>query len=172
MKIWTLGHSNRSAAALIELALSIPLDVLLDVRTIPRSKRNPQFDRDQLAWELEQVGIEYVHEKRLGGMRVPRPDSPHTGLEAEGMRGYADHMESASFREGVDELLQRAASQRCGLMCAEASPWHCHRSLLCDSLFARGVDVHHRIDLQTDEPHRLTPRAQLRGERVAYPSLL
>ncbi|ANM28995.1 hypothetical protein ABI59_04365 [Acidobacteria bacterium Mor1] len=179
MRLWTIGHSNRPIATLLDLLAAHAIEVLADVRTVPRSKRHPQFDGDNLAWELEQSGRIYRHEKGLGGLRKPRADSINTALPDGGFRGYADHMQSESFSRAVAELLQVAESRHVALMCAEASPVNCHRSLLSDALVARGVEVRHILDADRVELHRRSPLARVepgsgagRPATVTYPGLL
>jgi len=156
----------------LQLIQSAQLQQIVDVRTVPRSRRNPQFDSDNLAWELEQLQIDYRHEADLGGLRKPRPDSTHTALREEGMRGYADHMESERFDRAAKRLLKESQERRCAVMCAEAEPWRCHRSLLSDALTVRGAEVLHRIRIDDEQRHRLTPMAQADGERLRYRGLL
>ncbi len=178
MRLWTIGHSNRAMATLLELLAAHAIEVLADVRTVPRSRRNPQFDGDNLAWELEQSGRIYRHEKGLGGLRKPRPDSINTALPDGGFRGYADHMQTEGFARAVADLLKVAEKRRVTLMCAEASPVNCHRSLLCDALVARGVEVRHILESRV-ELHRRSPLARVapgsgpqQPATVTYPGLL
>ncbi len=172
IRVWTVGHSNRTIDELIAILGTVPIRRVADVRTLPRSRRNPQFDRDALAWELERAGIDYSHAPELGGLRQPLPDSINRALKQDGFRGYADHMQSAAFREGVERLIAAAAIEATTVLCAEASPQHCHRSLLADSLLVREVDVVHLLDTLRTEPHRLSPLARVRDKAVTYPGLL
>jgi uncharacterized protein (DUF488 family) len=171
-RIWTVGHSIRTVSDLLTILQIVPIQHVVDVRTVPRSRRNPQFDRDALAWELQQAGVEYTHARALGGLRKPIADSINTAFHHEGFRGYADHMQTAPFRDGLERLI--AEAQRCAttVMCAEASPWDCHRSLLADGLSAKGVDVSHLLDAERLEPHRLNPLARVQDQAVTYPGLL
>ena len=172
VRVWTVGHSNRSLAALLEILSSVPIEKVVDVRTLPRSRRNPQFDRDNLAWELEQAGLVYRHAPGLGGMRKPLPDSINTAIVEPGFRGYADHMQTETFATGVERLIRDAEESATVVMCAEASPWRCHRSFLADALSARDAEVLHLTDVRRAEPHRLNPLARVAGPRVTYPGLL
>lgn len=172
VRVWTVGHSNRSIEALIAILQTVSIRRVADVRTLPRSRRNPQFDRDDLAWELERAGIEYRHAPELGGLRKPRPDSINRALQQDGFRGYADHMQTDTFHDGVERLLEEAATTATTVLCAEADPQHCHRNLLADGLLARGVDVIHLLGDERAEPHRLSPLARVSDTTVTYPGLL
>jgi uncharacterized protein (DUF488 family) len=167
----TVGHSTRSADELIELLLAHGIAVLVDVRTVPRSRHNPQFDQSALPATLEAAGLAYRHMADLGGLRKPRPDSPHTAWTNPSFRGYADHMDTPAFALALDQLIALARERSTAVMCAEAVPWRCHRSLIADALLARGIEVRHIHDARLAEPHRLTPFARIVGARVAYPGL-
>jgi len=172
IQIWTVGHSTRTVPDLLEILRGVPIERVVDVRTLPRSRRNPQFDRDALAWELEQAGIDYRHAPELGGLRKPVADSINGALHHEGFRGYADHMQTRTFREGLERLIQEAQLNATTVMCAEASPWQCHRRLLADGLSARDVEVFHLLEAGRVEPHHLSPLARVRDASVTYPGLL
>jgi uncharacterized protein (DUF488 family) len=144
---------------------------LVDVRTIPKSRRNPQFGQDQLAAALEQNGIRYIHQPGLGGLRHARKDSTNTGWKNASFRGYADYMQSAAFGENLTKLIELAAAGPAAIMCAEAVPWRCHRSLIADALAARGIDVQHIFSATSRKPHTYTPFARIEGESVTYPAL-
>jgi len=167
--ILTIGHSTRGIADFIRLLQAHGVETLVDIRTIPRSRRNPQFNTDALAKSLHQQGIAYTHLKELGGLRHPRPDSINTGWRNASFRGYADYMQTAAFDEALGGLLKLCAAKRCAVMCAEAVPWRCHRSLLADALMARGVPVEHILSRSGREVHALTPFARVENERVVYP---
>jgi uncharacterized protein (DUF488 family) len=169
-RVLAIGHSTRPAEELLELLRSCGVRVLADVRTVPRSRRNPQFAAEALAPALELAGIRYAHLPRLGGLRRPRPASPNGGWRNEGFRGYADHMQTPEFEEGLVELRALAREGPVAVMCAEAVPWRCHRSLLADALHARGVEVEHIVGRGRTRPHRLTPFAVVEGRRVRYPA--
>jgi uncharacterized protein (DUF488 family) len=144
--------------------------LLVDVRSVPRSRRNPQFNDDTLPGSLAGAGIEYVRSPALGGWRRPRPDSPNTGWRLESFRGYADYMLTDRFKIAVDDLISQASAGRhLAIMCAEAMPWRCHRSLISDAIIARGHKVCHIMSLEKAEVHRLTPFARVEGDRITYP---
>jgi uncharacterized protein (DUF488 family) len=144
--------------------------LLVDVRTVPRSRTNPQFNRDVLPVSLREAGIRYEHAPALGGLRKPRPNSANIGWRNSNFRGYADHMQSADFESAVDRLMRWMEKDRIALMCAEAVPWRCHRSLIGDALTARGVAVREIVSPTKTQPHRLTPFAKFRGTSVIYPA--
>jgi uncharacterized protein (DUF488 family) len=140
-----------------------------DVRTVPRSRHNPQWNRDGLVDALGTHGLRYVHLPGLGGLRHPRRDSVNTGLRNAGFRGYADYMQTEAFEEKLASLVQRAQSEAVAVMCAEAVPWRCHRSLIADALTARGIRVEHILGVGPGEPHTLHVAARVHGTRVTYP---
>ena len=143
---------------------------LVDVRTIPRSRRHPQFNRETLARSLAEASIEYQHAPALGGWRRPRGDSINTGWRNASFRGYADHMQTPEFERALEALIAGAPRQRTAIMCAEAVPWRCHRSLIADALLAGGIRVAHIMTGERAEPHALTRFARVEGTRVTYPS--
>ena len=145
---------------------------LVDVRTIPKSRRNPQFAQDQLAASLDQQGIHYVHLPGLGGLRHARKDSINTGWKNASFRGYADYMQTDAFRASLTDLMDLAARMPTAIMCAEAVPWRCHRSLIAEALTARGIQVEHIFSATNRKPHTYTPFARVEGESVTYPALL
>ncbi len=167
--ILTLGHSSRPLADTLALLRAHAVAGVVDVRRFPRSRRHPHYDAVPLAAALAAAGITYRHAEPLGGYREPHPESPHTALTEPAFRGYADHMGSAEFARAVDGLLAEAADHRLALMCAEARPEQCHRSLLADALLARGARVEHVVDLGPREPHRLTRGVRVHAGRVSYP---
>ncbi|HEX9400077.1 MAG TPA: DUF488 domain-containing protein [Anaeromyxobacter sp.] len=165
-----IGHSTRPIDELVELLKATGVATLADVRTIPRSRANPQFDAAVLARTVARAGIGYVHLPRLGGLRHARKGSDeNAGWRNASFRGYADHMQTPEFEEGLCQLRALAREGPVALMCAEAVPWRCHRSLLADALLARGVVVEHITGRGRTRPHRLTPFARLDGRRVTYP---
>ena len=170
--IWTIGHSTRSAEKFGELLLAHEIKVLVDVRSFPGSRRYPQFNREDLAASLASLGIEYRHDRRLGGRRTPRADSINTAWKNASFRAYADHMESEEFRRGVEELLEVAANERTTVMCAEAVWWRCHRSLIADYLKAEGHTVLHIIDQNKTEEHPFTSAAMIVNGRLSYRGLI
>jgi uncharacterized protein (DUF488 family) len=169
--ISTIGHSTHSADELIEILRAHAIELVVDVRTVPRSRHNPQFDRSVLPSTLEAAGIAYEHEPALGGLRKPRPDSPHTGWKNASFRGYADHMDTEAFARGLDRLIELSRERSTAILCAEAVPWRCHRSLIADALVARGIEVRHLLSAQSADAHRPTPFARVVGTRVTYPGL-
>lgn len=167
--IYTIGHSTRTLDEFLALLGREGIRHVADVRAFPSSRRHPHFNGPALAEALAALGIGYSHHPALGGRRRPRPDSPNDAWRNEGFRGYADHMASEEFQRAVEALLTHASSTPTALLCAEAVPWRCHRSLLADALVVRGVRVSHILDARTD-PHRLTPFAVVRGHGITYPA--
>jgi uncharacterized protein (DUF488 family) len=167
--ILTIGHSNRPLDDFVALLQAHGVECLVDVRSIPWSRHNPQFNRETLPASLEQHGIDYRHIAALGGRRQPRPDSPNAAWENASFRGYADYMHTPAFQAGLEELLELAQQKRVAIMCAEAVPWRCHRSLIGDALLARGIDVEDIMSVTNRKPHRLTPWARVDGNQVTYP---
>ena len=167
--VLTIGHSTHPIDQFVELLRQHGVERLVDVRTIPRSRHNPQFNSEALAKSLEHEGIAYAHVKELGGLRHPRRDSINTGWRNASFRGYADYMQTDEFEEALRRLLQLCAEKRCAVMCAEAVPWRCHRSLLADALLARGVAVEHILVRSRRDVHSLTPFARIQNNRVVYP---
>ena len=143
---------------------------LVDIRSVPRSRRNPQFEQASLSPTLAAAGVEYVHLPELGGLRHPRRDSPNTGWRNASFRGYADYMLTEDFQAGLDKLLGLASERGpVAIMCAEAVPWRCHRSLVADALVARGLEVRHIVGHGPLTAHRVTPMAHIAGTVVTYP---
>jgi len=171
MTVWTIGHSNMDIEVLIDVLKGASIEVLCDIRRFPMSRRNPQFNRDDLAASLAEAGIEYQHWPSLGGRRTPSKDSINLGLRDAGFRGFADYMWTPEFDEALAALLELAEGKRVAVMCAEAVPWRCHRSLLSDALLARGVEVRHVVGGK-ERLHTLAPYARVQDGRVAYPALL
>ena len=167
--VCTIGHSNRTIDDFIGLLRQNGITCLLDIRTVPKSRHNPQFGQDQLAASLAGAGIEYRYLRGLGGLRRPRKDSENTGWRNTSFRGYADYMQTDEFAENVDAVIEMADSRTCALMCAEAVPWRCHRSLVADALLVRGIPVDDIIDARQRRPHRLTPFAHVEGLTITYP---
>ncbi len=145
------------------------IERIVDVRTAPRSRFNPQFNREEFHATLESEGIEYRHMKDLGGWRRPRPDSPNAALTNPGFRGYADYMLTEAFDRALRDLIELGREKKTAVLCAEAVPWRCHRSLVADALAVRGARVEHIIGESRSSPHRVTPFAVVQGTRVTYP---
>ena len=144
---------------------------MIDIRTVPRSRTNPQFNRDTLPDSLRDAGIGYLHMPALGGLRHARPDSPNTAWRNASFRGYADYMQTPEFTAAIDGLIELGIGKQVAIMCAEAVPWRCHRSLVGDALSARGIPVEDILSAGRRQPHKLTPFAKVEGMRVLYPGL-
>jgi uncharacterized protein (DUF488 family) len=167
--VFTVGHSTLPIERFKALLAAYGIEQLADVRTVPRSRRNPQFNADALRTSLESAGIDYVPLGELGGLRKPRADSPNAGWRNESFRGYADYMQTAEFEGGLARLLTLAARRRTAIMCAEAVPWRCHRSLVADALAVRGIGVVEILSETSYRDHALTPFARVEGRTVTYP---
>jgi uncharacterized protein (DUF488 family) len=168
--IYAVGHSTRTAQELVELLQAHGVRTLADIRTVPRSRTNPQFNLDTFPRTLKEAGLCHAYLPLLGGLRRPRPDSPNAAWRNLSFRGYADHMQTEDFARGLEELRVLAHEGPVAIMCAEALRWRCHRSLVADALYARGVQVLHLTSRTRAEPHKLTPFAELHGTRVLYPA--
>ncbi|PYJ37604.1 MAG: Fe-S cluster assembly protein HesB [Verrucomicrobia bacterium] len=169
--IWTIGHSTRKIDTFISLLEENGIKLLIDVRTLPGSKRYPQFNKEMLAKSLQEHGIHYEHFGALGGRRKPRPDSHNIAWRNASFRGYADYMETEEFGKGVKRLVDLAnESGTTVIMCAEAVWWRCHRSLISDYLKVRGIEVIHILDANKTEPHPFTPAARIVGGTLSYAS--
>jgi uncharacterized protein (DUF488 family) len=167
--VCTIGHSNRTIEEFIGLLKQNGIACVLDIRTVPKSRHNPQFGQDILPESLSAAGIGYRHLAGLGGLRRPHKDSPNAGWRNTSFRGYADYMQTDEFSQNVDAVAALARTTRCVLMCAEAVPWRCHRSLVADALLLRDIPVEHIIGPQKRRPHTLTPFARIEGGRITYP---
>jgi uncharacterized protein (DUF488 family) len=167
--VMTVGHSTRPLETFLELLKAHDVKCLVDVRTVPRSRHNPQFNKESLPESLAAVRIKYVHTPGLGGLRHARRDSPNTGWRNASFRGFADYMQTPDFEKNLEELLGLARRQRLAIMCAEAVPWRCHRSLIADALTVRGVQVEHITSAKRRNGHALTPWARVEGRRITYP---
>jgi uncharacterized protein (DUF488 family) len=165
----TIGHSTRSLTAFIAFLCAQRVGVLADVRSVPRSRHNPQFAEAMLATALALVEIRYVHLADLGGFRRPWANSPNGAWRNSSFRGYADYMQTDAFRVALDELIALGRRGIVAVMCAEAVPWRCHRSLIADALLARGIRVEEVVGTDTVRDHSLTPFAHVEGDRVLYP---
>ena len=171
MRIWTIGHSTRKIDTFISLLEAHGIKLLVDVRSLPGSKRYPQFNKEELSNSLGKVGIRYEHFAELGGLRKTRPDSQNTAWRNASFRGYADYMETEEFHRGVERLLDRMNEVgRTAIMCAEAVWWRCHRALISDYLKTRGVEVIHIVDANKNQPHPFTPAARIVDGALSYAS--
>jgi uncharacterized protein (DUF488 family) len=170
--IHTIGHSTHTADAFLALLKAHEVRQVADIRSLPRSKRHPQFNGDALDAFLGAAGITYRHFRALGGLRKPRPDSVNTAWRHPSFRGYADHMQTSEFQDAVRELEVFAVSGSTTVMCAEAVWWQCHRRLLSDALLVRGVIVRHIVSLAAPKPHELSEFGRKQDGWVIYPGLL
>jgi uncharacterized protein (DUF488 family) len=168
--VLTIGHSNRPLEEFLRLLQAHGVALVVDVRKMPGSRSNPQFGSDTLPQALQQTGIGYRHLPGLGGLRRRRPDSPNTGWKNASFQGFADYMLTPEFERSLQEMLERAGGERVALMCAEAVPWRCHRSLIADALVGRGITVEHILGASRTQPHTLRPWARVQGARIIYPS--
>jgi uncharacterized protein (DUF488 family) len=166
----TVGHSTRFLEEFIDLLKAHSVASLMDVRTVPRSRRNPQFNRDTLPGALQAAGIRYAHVAGLGGFRHTHPGSANTGWRNASFRGYADYMQTPEFAENLAALIEQAKRERVALMCAEAVPWRCHRSLIADALVVHGICVEEIISPTRTQAHGLTSFAKVAGTAITYPS--
>jgi uncharacterized protein (DUF488 family) len=167
--VLTVGHSTRTAKDFIHLLKAHHVERLVDVRTVPRSRHNPQFNRDQLSTAMHRSRIHYKYMLELGGFRHARRSSTNTGWHNASFRGFADYMQTPEFRTALSDLIKLAKHERIAVMCAEAVPWRCHRSLIADALLARGIEVREITNTSCTRLHTMTPWAQVKGTRVSYP---
>ena len=167
--VYTVGHSTRSFEELVALLRAHRVERLVDVRSIPRSRRNPQFNRETFAKALRNRRIGYRHMRDLGGLRRARADSINAGWRNASFRGYADYMQTESFAQALDRLAGLADGKSTAIMCAEALPWRCHRSLIADALIVRGFEVRDIMSATSARPHLLNPMVRVDGRQVTYP---
>jgi uncharacterized protein (DUF488 family) len=167
--VFTIGHSTRPFADFVHLLKSHGVQRLIDVRTLPGHDSTHKFDRARMPSALEHPGIRYSHVPGLGGLRRARRDSVNTGWRNASFRGYADYMQTPEFAAGLARLAELAAQRRLGVMCAEAVPWRCHRSLIADALAVRGIGVVEILSETSYRDHALTPFARVSGTTVTYP---
>lgn len=168
--VHTIGHSTRPMEEFLAILRAHDISSLVDIRTVPKSRHNPQFHIDSLSRTLPDAGLEYRHLPTLGGLRQPRKDSLNQGWRNLSFRGYADYMGTPEFASGIEELLALARAQPTAIMCAEAVPWRCHRSLVGDALLVRGVDVIDIYDEAKATPETLTRFAVVDGLSITYPA--
>ena len=169
LTVFTIGHSTRTWKEFLELLRAHGIERVVDVRSIPRSRHNPQFNRETLSAKLRGARIGYVHLRRLGGLRHARRDSPNMGWRNASFRGFADYMQTPEFEKGLQRLIKLAKQKKTAIMCAEAVPWRCHRSLIADALTVRGIRAAHIVSGKRVQVHTLTPFARVRGDRIIYP---
>ncbi len=169
-RIFTIGHSTHPIDAFIEMLNAFQVELVVDVRTIPNSRHNPQFNEDALANSLAEHGIEYCRIEALGGLRPTSKESINTGWRNASFRGYADYMQTPEFVRGVEKLTELASQKVTVIMCAEAVPWRCHRSLIGDALLVRNVAVEDIMSSTSSREHKLTSFAKVDGLSVTYPA--
>lgn len=167
--IHTIGHSTRSIEEFIELLKSQQIGQLVDIRSIPRSRHNPQYEQDALEKSLPKAGIKYVYLKELGGLRPVAKDSANDAWHNKSFQGYADYMQTDDFSQALHQLIDLSLQKPTAIMCAEAVPWRCHRSLVGDALVARSVPVYDIISESSVQKHRITPFAEVDGVNITYP---
>lgn len=168
--IYAIGHSTRTIEQFIEILQAHSISMVADIRTIPKSRHNPQFNEEPLKNALEAKGIAYVHLKELGGLRKAKKDSVNTGWQNASFRGFADYMQTREFASAVRKLMQLAKQGRTAILCAEGNPFRCHRSLVADALTVRKVRVLHISSRTSAREHTVTPFAQVQGTKITYPA--
>lgn len=167
--VHTIGHSTRTIEEFIDLLRQHGITRVVDIRTVPKSRHNPQYWGDALEASLSEAGIGYSYIKALGGLRPKQQESPNSAWRNDSFRNYADHMLTDEFASGLEELMELASGDSCAIMCAEAVPWRCHRRLVADALLVRGYTVPEIISTATPKEHQLTPFAVVDGTEVTYP---
>ena len=167
--VFTLGHSTLPIERFMGVLQIYGIEQLVDIRTITRSRHNPQFNNSTLAESLSTQHLEYAHTQALGGLRRARKDSPNTGWRNASFRGYADYMQTEEFQDALEGLIHLSRRKRVAIMCAEAVPWRCHRSLVADALWVRGIPVVEILSESGYRMHTLTPFAHVEGVRITYP---
>jgi uncharacterized protein (DUF488 family) len=168
--VMTIGHSTHTLEEFIRLLQAHGATCVVDVRTVPCSRHNPQFNKASLPRSLKKAGLGYVHTPGLGGLRHAKRDSPNVGWRNASFRGYADYMQTPEFAQSLEELIRLANQGRAVLMCAEAVPWRCHRSLIADALLVRGIRTEDIMSATCRQVHTLTPFAKVRGTGITYPT--
>jgi uncharacterized protein (DUF488 family) len=168
--VLTIGHSTRTIEEFTGLLQAHAASRVVDVRTVPRSRHNPQFNQDSLPDSLKKAGLGYVHMPGLGGLRHARRDSINVGWRNASFRGYADYMQTSEFEQSLEELIELAKQERIAIMCAEAVPWRCHRSLIADALLVRRIRPEDIMSPTRRQVHTLTPFAKVRGTTITYPA--
>jgi uncharacterized protein (DUF488 family) len=171
LRVFTIGHSTRPTEDFLNILKHYAITELVDVRTIAKSRHNPQFNGPELAHVLRNHHIGYRHQKNLGGLRHAHADSINTAWRNASFRGYADYMQTEEFKDGIEELIRIAREKITVIMCSEAVPWRCHRSLIGDALSVRGIDVQDIYSITSVKSHRLTPWAKAQGTTITYPAI-
>jgi len=169
--IYTVGHSTHAIAEFIKILQSFEIGLVVDVRTIPMSRHNPQFNQTELEAELQRHEIGYLHLKELGGLRHTTKSSINTGWRNSSFRGFADYMQTEEFQTGIERLMELAAKKRTVIMCAEAVPWRCHRSLIGDAMVIRDIHVEDIMSEKISKSHKITPWAKVNGVTITYPEI-
>ena len=167
--IFTIGHGTKSTDEFVGLLKTYEVQTVVDVRTVPKSRHNPQFNKEVLPESLKKARIGYIHIKGLGGLRHARQDSVNTAWRNVPFRGFADYMKTEDFRQNIERLIELAEQTKIAVMCAESVPRRCHRSLIADALFVRGIKVKHIMSQETCQEHELTPWAEVEGFQEGYP---
>jgi Protein of unknown function, DUF488 len=167
--VFTIGHSTHTWKDFLDLLRAHRIKRVIDIRSIPRSRHNPQFNRETLSTKLRAARIGYVHLRKLGGLRHARRDSLNKGWRNTSFRGFADYMQTSEFEAGLDRLMKLAGQKRSAIMCAEAVPWRCHRSLIADALTVRGIRVDDIMSMKRHQVHSLISFAHVQGHRITYP---
>jgi uncharacterized protein (DUF488 family) len=167
--IFTIGHSTLPIESFIAILQAYGIEMLVDIRTIPRSRRNPQFNEDALPESLRTAHLYYLHMAALGGLRHTHRGSPNGGWRNESFRGYADYMQTGAFCDALEKLIGLSRQRRIAIMCAEAVPWRCHRSLVADALIVRGIPVIEILSEASYRTHKLTLFARVTGTQITYP---
>jgi uncharacterized protein (DUF488 family) len=170
LTILTVGHSNRTWTEFLSILRAHNVKRVIDVRSVPRSRHNPQFDQKTFRKKLRAARIGYVHLRKLGGLRHARKDSENMGWRNTSFRGYADYMQTKEFESGLERLIKLARQKHSAITCAEAVPWRCHRSLIGDALVVRGIRVEDIMSAKTSRPHSLTSFACVRKNVITYPA--
>jgi uncharacterized protein (DUF488 family) len=168
-RLFTIGHGTHPLDGFMATLQSFGINLVVDVRTIPRSRHNPQFNKETLPASLRPQGIDYRHWPGLGGLRKARPDSVNSGWRNASFRGFADYMQGHEFETNLEELIKIASQSEVVLMCAETLPWRCHRSLIADALLVRGIPVTHILKIGSSQEHRMTSFLRVSGTALTYP---
>jgi uncharacterized protein (DUF488 family) len=169
LTILTIGHSTRTLTDFIDTLKAYHVTLIVDVRSVPRSRHNPQFNKAALLNALKTVGVRYIHMPEIGGLRRPKPDSVNLAWRNKSFRGYADFMQTNEFTEQLLNLVTLARDNCMAVMCAEALPWRCHRSLIADALVVRNVKVEHILNVNSSISHKLSEWAHAEGTHITYP---
>jgi uncharacterized protein (DUF488 family) len=169
LTIFTIGHSTHPIEEFIKILHAYRIELVVDVRTIPKSRFNPQFNETELRASLEEEKISYVRLEKLGGLRHTTKSSINTAWKNSSFRGFADYMQTEAFQTGLEQLIELAQSQQTAIMCAESVPWRCHRSLIGDALLVRSVQVEDIMGEKSSQSHRLTPWSKVKGSSITYP---